>query len=79
MNLLVFALEVLKWLLLARALMSWFVPPDSGNPVVELIRRTTDPILRPIQGFIPQTQGIDFSPIVAFFAIFLLQTLLRSF
>ena len=34
-----YLLEALKWLIIIRALLSWFVPPHSGNPVVRLLRR----------------------------------------
>lgn len=74
--LLYYLLEILKWLIIARALMSWFVAPGSDNPVVNLIRRVTDPILRPFAEMIPNLGGVDISPLLAFFAIYLLQALL---
>jgi YggT family protein len=67
------ALEILKWLVLARVLMSWFVSPVSDNPIVHLVRRITDPILRPLSEMIPPLGGIDISPLLAFFAIYLFQ------
>lgn len=74
--LLYYALEVLKWLVLIRVLLSWFVSPYSDNPLVEMLRRVTDPILRPLQQVIPPMGGLDISPLVAFFAIQLTQTML---
>lgn len=68
-----YMLEALKWLIIIRALMSWFVSPGSRNPIVDLVRRITDPILRPISEMVPLTGGIDLSPLVAFFAIILFQ------
>jgi YggT family protein len=65
--------ELLKWLIIVRALMSWFVSPGSHNPVAELLRRITDPILRPISDMVPAMGGVDLTPLVAFFAIILLQ------
>ena len=76
--LLLYALELLKWLIIARALMSWFVAPNSRHPVVEAIRRITDPVLRPFERLLPPMSGIDVTPLLAFFAIYLLQSLLRS-
>lgn len=76
MILLYYALELLKWLIIARALLSWFVPPHSQNPIVQVIRRITDPILQPFQSVLPQMGGMDVSPLVAFFAIYLLQSLI---
>lgn len=71
-----YALEVLKWLVLIRVLLSWFVSPYSDNPLVEMLRRVTDPILRPLQQVIPPLGGLDISPLVAFFVIQMTQSLL---
>lgn len=74
--LLYYTLEVFKWLIIVRAVMSWFVSPHSRNPLVDIIRRITDPILRPLAGVLPNMGGVDLSPLVAFFAIVLLQGLI---
>ena len=71
-----YVLEVLKWLIIIRALMSWFVAPGSDNAVVRLVRRVTDPILRPLSEMLPPMGGLDVSPLLAFFAIYLFQQLL---
>jgi YggT family protein len=68
-----YSLEVFKWLIIIRAVTSWFVSPHSSNPAFDLLRRVTDPILRPISQMVPLMGGIDLSPIVAFFAIVVLQ------
>jgi YggT family protein len=68
-----YSLELLKWLIIVRALMSWFVSPGTSNPVVDFLRRITDPILRPLSDMVPRTGGVDLSPLIAFFAIILLQ------
>lgn len=74
--LLYYALAALKWLIIIRAVMSWFVSPYSDNAFVDAVRRITDPILRPISERMPLAGGIDISPIVAFLAITLLQILI---
>ncbi len=76
MILLYYALELLKWLIIVRALMSWFTSPATDNPFVRGIRKITDPILRPVSEMLPVMGGVDLSPIVAFFAIVLLQQVL---
>ena len=68
-----YTLELLKWLIIARALMSWFVSPYSENPLAVGIRKVTDPILRPLSEMTPGLGGVDLSPLIAFFAIVLLQ------
>jgi YggT family protein len=77
--LLYYFLEVLKWLIIARAVMSWFVSPMSRNPAVNFLRRVTDPILRPLSEMLPIAGGVDLSPIIAFFAIILLQRVIVGF
>lgn len=71
--LLYYLLEALKWLVIIRALMSWFVDPYSDNPLVRLIRKITDPILKPMSEMVPNFGGVDLSPLLAFFALYLLQ------
>ena len=68
-----YALELLKWLIIIRAILSWFVSPVSDNPFVRFVQRVTDPILRPLRDMLPISAGFDLSPLLAFFAIFLLQ------
>ncbi len=74
--LLYYLLELLKWLVIARALMSWFVSPNSRHPAAEMLRRITDPILRPLSEMLPAMGGVDLSPLLAFFAIHLLQMMI---
>lgn len=71
-----YVLEVLKWLIIIRALMSWFVSPGSDNGLARFVRRVTDPILRPVSDMLPPMGGLDVSPLLAFFAIYLFQQLL---
>ena len=67
--------------LLARVLLSW-VQVDPRNPIVNLIRQLTEPLLAPIRRVLPQSGGIDFSPMVAFVVVLIAEqvvlTLLRS-
>jgi len=70
-----YLLEVFKWLIVVRAVMSWFVSPLSRHPVVELVRNLTDPVLRPISDRLPIAGGFDLSPIIVFFTILLAQQL----
>lgn len=69
-----YLLELFKWLVIIRAVMSWFVSPNSDNPLADMIRRATDPILRPIEALIPNLGGFDISPIVAYLLITLVQS-----
>src|SRR4051812_8177827 len=75
------ALEILSWLIIIRALLSW-VSPDPYNPIVQFIERSTEWILTPFRRLVPSYKiGIDLSPLLAlaaiyFLKIFLVQTLL---
>jgi YggT family protein len=71
-----YLLEALMWLIVIRALLSWFVPPTADNPLLRLLRRITDPILLPFSQMMPGMGGMDLSPLLAILAIYLLQMLL---
>jgi YggT family protein len=63
------ALEIYLWVIVVRALISW-VNPDPFNPIVVLLRRITEPALRPVRRLIPMgAVGIDLSPMVVALAI----------
>jgi len=63
------ALDVYMWVIVIRALISW-VNPDPFNPIVRLLAKLTNPVLRPIRRIIPLGNiGIDPSPIIVILAI----------
>jgi YggT family protein len=67
--------------LLARVVLSW-VQVDPRNPIVNLINQLTEPLLTPIRNLLPQSSGLDFSPMVAFVVVLIVEQivlmLLRS-
>ena len=66
-------LEILWWLVIIRALLSW-VNPDPSNPIVRFIERSTEWLLAPFRQLIPTYRiGIDVSPIVVFLFLYFLQ------
>ena len=69
-NILYALINVYEFVLIARALVSWF-PIDQGNPIVSFLYTVTEPILRPVRDLlmrIPALQHlpIDFSILVVF-------------
>ena len=72
-------LDIYSWIIIAAALISW-VSPDPYNPLVQFLRRATEPVLRPIRRLLaPYQAGLDFSPLVAFLIIqFVLYVILPS-
>ena len=66
-------LSLYTWVIIAAALISW-VSPDPYNPIVQFLRRVTEPVLRPIRNVIGRYQGgLDFSPLVAILIIQFIQ------
>lgn len=64
-----YALNLYMIILVARAVISW-VSPDPYNPIVRFLYQATEPVLYPIrQRLRLHSYGIDFSPLIAFFAI----------
>jgi YggT family protein len=66
-------LELYMWTIIIRALISW-VNPDPYNPIVQVLTRITEPVLRPIRKLAPPFKvGIDLSPLIATLIIIFLQ------
>ena len=61
-------LTLYMYLIIARAVMSWF-NPDPYNKIVRFIYQVTDPVLDWVRRYIPTIGGLDLSPIVVIFAI----------
>ena len=70
-----YLLQALGWLIVARALLSWF-PNFQGHPIADIIRQLTDPILIPVQRIVPRIGMIDISPMIATFILFALSSVL---
>ena len=59
-------------ILLARVLIG-FVQVDPHHPVVQFLFQVTEPLLAPIRNFMPRGSGLDFSPLIAFIVIRVLE------
>lgn len=63
-------------IILARAILSW-LNPDPYNPIVRFIYNVTEPILYQVRKRLPfQFGGMDFSPLIVFLAIILIQEII---
>lgn len=73
-------LHIYSWIIIIHALISW-VNPDPYNPVVQFLGKATEPILGPIRKFFSLRFriGIDISPLLALFAIYLVRFFLNDF
>ncbi len=69
-------LNIYMWIIIIRALVSW-VNPDPYNPIVQILTRMTEPVLRPIRKLVPPYKvGLDFSPLIAALIIIFLRSAL---
>lgn len=58
--------------LLVRIVLSW-VPHNPYNQAIRFLYKITDPVLNPVRKLIPPIRGIDFSPVIVFFALGILK------
>jgi len=77
------ALNLYVWLIIVQAIMSWLIAFGIVNTrnrfvylVGDFLYRITEPLLRPIRGFLPDLGGIDLSPVVLLLAIVFIQNVL---
>lgn len=75
---LMYFLDILSWAIIINALLSWFMRPDS--PIKSFLDRMVEPFMRPFRALFRRFSGnspIDFSPMLAILAIYLLRMLIR--
>lgn len=68
------AFQVYIWLIFARIILSW-VKHNPYQPVIRFIYEVTEPVLGFFRKIIPPLGVIDISPIAAFFALEILNTI----
>lgn len=77
-NLIYYALVIL---IFARFIFSW-VRPDpyhpTWGPILRFVYQATEPLLAPIRRLLPPQAGLDFSPMILLFGIYILRMLLFS-
>lgn len=66
--------QVMIWLVAIRCILS-FIKHDPYQPIIRFIYEATEPIMGPFRRLMPTAGGIDFSPMVVFFVLQLLQSL----
>uniref|UniRef100_A0A7C4NVT5 YggT family protein n=1 Tax=Thermodesulfobacterium geofontis TaxID=1295609 RepID=A0A7C4NVT5_9BACT len=71
-------LSIYIWIIIARAIISW-ITPYPYHPLVRFLYKVTEPILAPIRKIIPPIGGIDISPVIVIFIIFIIKNLLHRF
>jgi YggT family protein len=86
LDIVIYALELYKMVIIAAAVLSWLIAfhvINMRNDVVRAIWATieglTEPALRPIRRFLPNTGGIDISPVVLFLIILLIERIIERY
>ena len=76
-------LNVLWWIIIVQAILSWLVAFNVINTHNDFVRsllhaldRLTAPLYRPIRKILPDFGGLDFSPLVVLILIIVLERLL---
>ena len=79
-------IEILTWIVIAGAIMSWLVAFGVVNVrnqfirlIVDMLYRLTEPMLRPIRRVLPNFGGVDISPVVLLVALAVLREALRYY
>jgi YggT family protein len=82
---LIYALELYKWVLIISAVLSWLIAFNVVNTrnrfvysIADMMYRITEPVLRPIRNLMPNLGGVDLSPIVLILIIWLIQKILAN-
>jgi YggT family protein len=77
-------INLLIWLLIINAVLSWLLAFDVVNRSNRLVNtiwdftnRLTEPLLRPLRKVIPQIGGIDLSPMVLILGLIFLDNLVK--
>ena len=80
LDVILLALQIYVWLLIAAAVLSWLIAFNVVNTrnqfvatVGEFLYRITEPALRPIRNMMPNLGGIDISPVILILIIFLIE------
>ena len=63
-DLIALILTVFLVAVIIRVILSW-INPDQYNPVIGLVHKLSDPVLKPIRKLIPALGGLDLSPLFA--------------
>lgn len=69
--------NLLFYIILIRVIMSW-INPEWSNPVADLLRIVSDPVLKLARNRIPDIAGIDFSPLIVLVILEVITLFLRA-
>jgi YggT family protein len=83
LDIVIYALDLYKLVIVAGAVLSWLIAfgvvnirNDFVRAIWNLFLALTEPFLRPIRSFLPNTGGIDISPIILLLAVMLVERII---
>lgn len=81
-QLLIFLIEIYTFIIIASVIVSWLIAFNVislQNPttvrLLNFLGRLTNPVMKPVQKYVPSIGGIDISPIIVIFGLMILQNL----
>jgi YggT family protein len=79
-------LHLYVWILIVAAVFSWLVAFNVVNMrnqavgmIGDFLFRITEPVLRPIRGFMPSLGGIDISPVILILIVFFIESVIVKY
>ena len=86
LDIIIIVLDLYVWLLIASAILSWLIAFNVVNTrnqfvaaVAEFLFRITEPLVGPIRRRLPNFGGLDLSPLVLFFVLWIIQLYLAEY
>jgi YggT family protein len=86
LDVILIALDIYVWLLIASAVLSWLIAFNVVNTRNQLVSmlwdflyRVTEPALAPIRALLPNLGGIDISPVILILLIIFIQKVIISY
>ena len=68
-------IDLYSLVVIGAVIISWIQLPPS-NPIANIIRSLTEPVLAPIRRVVPAMSGLDFSPLLLLIGLQMLKGLL---
>ncbi|UCE05977.1 MAG: YggT family protein [bacterium] len=74
-NLVHFVADAYIIIIIIRVLLSW-ISHNPYHPLIRFVYQVTEPPLRTIRQYVPNLGGLDISPIILIFAIYIIEKIL---
>jgi len=85
LQIVLFAVQILRWIVLVHVIMSWLINFQVLNLRQKLVAQTwyglnstLNPLYSRIRKLIPISGGIDFAPLIVLFGVYAIEILIRN-